>query len=361
MRALERKLVRDLWRMRGQLVAAALVMACGIATLTMSRSTVASLETARDTFYQRYRFPHVFAHVRRAPTALLPRIADIPGIAQARPRIVVEVNLDIPDFHEPATARLISIPERPPFGLSELHVTRGRLPEPGRGSEVVVSETFAEAHDLHPGATVYAVINGRRQALTVVGFVLSPEFVYQVRPGDVLPDNLRYGVFFMPDRELAAAFDLDGAFNDIVVSLTPDASEAEVIARLDDLLTPWGGQGAHGRRDQPSDRYIRDELSQLRTMSIIPPGIFLSAAAFILNIIFSRFVRSQREQIAALKAFGYGRWAIATHYLGMALVMSLLGSAVGIVAGWRLGVAMTEMYGRFYRFPVFDFEFDRTG
>lgn len=347
--------------MWSQLAATALVMACGIATLTMSLSTTASLERARTAFYERYRFPEVFAHAKRAPRSLEERIAEIPGVARVATRVVVDVNLDVPGLAEPATGRIISIPERPPYGLSELHITRGRLPEPGRTDEVVASAAFAEAHAMRPGATVDAIINGRRETLTIVGFALSPEYVYQVRPGDVFPDDRRFGVFWMPYRSLAPAYDMDGAFNDVVLALTPNASEDDVIARLDRLTEEWGGAGAYGRSEQTSDRYISDELRQLRGMAMLPPTIFLSAAAFILNIVFSRLVRNQREQIAALKAFGYGRGAIALHYLEMALLVALVGAVVGVAAGARLGAVMTGMYARFYRFPQFEFELSRPG
>jgi putative ABC transport system permease protein len=355
---LQRKLLRDLVRMWPQLLAAALVMSCGIATLTMSLSTVTSLERARDAYYERYRFPHVFAHLKRAPRALAARIAEIPGVRSSAARVVVDVSLDVPGLAEPAVGRLVSIPDTPPFGVAELHVRRGRLPQPGHASEVVASEPFVDAHGFVPGDSVKAIINGRLQTLTIVGVAISPEYVYQIRPGDVFPDDRRFGVFWMLQRELAPAFDLDGAFNDVALALTPGASEARVIDVLDRLTAPYGGQGAYTRRDQTSDRYIADELSQLRGMAAIPPTIFLSAAAFILNIVFSCLVRTQREQVAALKAFGYARRAIAWHYLQMALAVSVVGIALGALAGWRFGLAMTEMYTRFFRFPVFEFSLD---
>ncbi|MCB9845311.1 MAG: ABC transporter permease [Phycisphaeraceae bacterium] len=359
MTSLHRKLLRDVARMWPQLAAAALVIACGIATLTMSLSTVASLERARSTFYERYRFPHVFAHVKRAPDSVAAQLADIPGVLRVRTRVAVEVTLDVPGLDEPASGRMISIPDRAPFGLSELHLSRGRLPEPGHPGEVVASQAFAEAHGFQPGAEISAVINGRLERLTIVGIGLSPEYVYQVRPGDVLPDDKRFGVFWMPDRELAPAFDMDGAFNDIVISITSRASLPDVLARVDRITEPWGGQGAHGRDQQTSDRYISDELKQLRGIAKLPPTIFLCASAFILNIVFSRLVRNQREQIAALKAFGYGRFAIAAHYLEMALLVAAVGAVVGLTIGSRLGEIVTAMYARFYRFPVFEFRLSR--
>jgi putative ABC transport system permease protein len=358
MSALHHKLRRDLLRMWAQLVAVALVMSVGIGALTMSLSTLYSLSRAQDAYYARYRFPDVFTHLKRAPSALAQRIREIPGVLRVLPRVVVDVNLDVPGLAEPATGRLISIPASPPFGLSELHIRRGRLPEAGSaggGSEVVASEAFVEAHHFQLGDSVRAIINGRLQTLTIVGVALSPEYIYQIRPGDLFPDDKRFGVFWMPYTELAPAFDLDGAFNDVVLALTHDALEADVLRRLDDLTEPYGGTGAYTRRDQTSHQYISDEMSQLRGMAVIPPTIFLSASAFILNIVFSRLVRTQREQIAVLKAFGYTPLQIAVHYLQMVVVVALVGGIGGVLLGWRMGLYLTILYTRFFRFPVFEF------
>ncbi len=357
--ALNRKLFRELVRHWPQLLAAALVMAVGVGALTMSLSTLRSLERARDTYYERYRFPDLFTHIKRAPMSLKDRIQQIPGVSRVSARIVVDVTLDVPGLAEPANGRLISIPDAPPFGLSELHLRRGRLPEPGRSGEVVASEAFTQAHDFSLGQSVSAVINGRLQRLTIVGIGLSPEFIYQIQPGSFLPDNKRFGVFWMSQRDLAPAFNLDGAFNDLAVALSPGAVVPDVLRRLDALTEPYGGTGAFERKDQTSHQYLSDELSQLRGMAVIPPIVFLSASAFILNIVFARLVRTQREQAAALRAFGYSTLQIATHYLMMVVVVALAGGALGVALGWRMGLLVTELYVQFFRFPVFEFTLSR--
>jgi putative ABC transport system permease protein len=358
--ALDRKLVRELGRLWPQLFAAAMVMAVGVGALTMSLSTLRSLERARDTYYERYRFPDVFTHVKRAPASLKDRIAQIPGVSRVAARIVVDVSLDVPGLNEPANGRLISIPDAPPFGLCEVHLRRGRFPDPLHPGEVVASEAFADAHGFSLGQTLSAVINGRLQTVTIVGIGLSPEYIYQIQPGSFLPDDLRFGIFWMNHRQLAPAFNLDGAFNNIALSLGPDASVPDVLRRLDTLTEPYGGTGAYTRKDQTSHQYVSDELAQLRGMAVIPPTVFLAASAFILNIVFARLIRTQRIQIAALRAFGYSSLQIAGHYLSMVVVVSLLGGVLGVLLGWRMGLLVTELYIRFFRFPVFEFTLSRS-
>lgn len=360
MRALDKKLLRDLWQLKSQALAIALVMACGIATFVMSLSTLHSLAGTLDAYYEKYRFAQVFTHLKRAPNALAARLQEIPGVAQAQTRVVTQVTLDLAGLPEPASGRLISLPAGKQPGLNRLHLVEGRFPERGRRGEVLASSQFARAHGLRPGDRLLAVLNGRRQALHIVGVALSPEHVYLIRPGEIIPDNRRFGVFWMDYDQLAAAFDLDGAFNDVTLTLAPDASEAEVLQRLDQLTATYGGQGAHGRDEQLSHKLVSNEITQLRGMALVPPTIFLTVAAFLLNVVLNRLISTQREQIATLKAFGYTRAEVGWHYLQFALAIALVGLILGLAAGAWFGRGMTSMYAQFFSFPTFDYLLDPT-
>ena len=356
LKAIDRKALRDLWHLRSQALAISLVMASGVAMYVTMRGTMESLGLTRSTYYQRYRFADVFASVKRAPRSLGPRIAAIPGVAQVEMRTLAEVTLDVEGLTEPASGRLISIPEKRLPHLNDLYLRRGRYLEPGRWDEILVSEAFAEANRFEPGDTVSAVINGRRRRLTVVGVALSPEFVYSVRPGDFFPDDKRFGILWMGEPALAAAYDMKGAFNDLSLSLMSGASADEVIERLDLLLAPYGGLGAYPRADQVSNWYLSEEFNQLRANATVVPAIFLSVAAFLLNVVLTRLIGTQRDQIGALKAFGSSHSQIGLHYLKMILVVAALGTLLGTWAGASLGKGMTVMYQRFYRFPILAYE-----
>lgn len=358
MTALNRKLLRDLWGMKTQALAIALVMASGVATFVMSRSTVSSLRDARERYYQRNRFADVFAQLKRAPNSLGARLAEIPGVAAVQTRVVVEVTLDVPGLAEPAIGRLVSIPDRPGRELNALHLRRGRYPEPGRAGEVLVNEAFAAAHGFQPGDSVHAVINGRRQTLHFTGVALSPEYIYQVRPSELIPDDRRFGVFWMRHAELAPAHGMEGAFNDLALTLLRGASVPEVLRRLDLLLEPYGGTGAYARADQLSHKRVADELTQLRAMASLPPFIFLSVTAFLLHVVISRLIQTQREQIAVLKAFGYTSREVGAHYLKLVLGMVGVGVILGTGVGAWLGRGLAHVYARYFRFPELTFRLD---
>ncbi len=360
MTALTRKLIRDLLHLRGQVIAISLVVACGVAVFVTTRTAYDSLLISQATYYADYRFADVFATLKRAPESVAARIAAIPGVAAVRTRVVFDVILDVPGLREPATGRLVSIPERRVPVLNDLYLRRGRYVEPGRREEVLVGEAFAQANRLEVGDTLGAVLNGRWERLRIVGIVLSPEYVYEIRGSDIFPDNKRFGVLWMSRDAMGPAFNMDGAFNDVVLSLAPGASEAEVLSQLDRLLDRYGGLGASGRRDQISHRFLSDEINQNRIFGTVLPAIFLGVAAFLLNIVLSRLVTLQRDQIAVLKAFGYDSVTVGLHYLQFALVAVFIGAVIGTGLGLWLGKLINRMYVDFYRFPVLRYEVGPT-
>lgn len=352
---LDRKMFRDLWHMRGLAAAISVVMGCGIALFILSRSMLHSLELTQQTYYDRYNFADVFASIKRAPDELIHRIARIPGVAIAERRIVVPVNLSVPGLDEPASGRLISVPDVGCPRLNQLYLRRGRWLKPRSDDQVLASEAFVDANNLEVGDTFSAVINGRMKELHIVGVVLSPEYIYEIKPGGIVPDNRHFGVFWMNEEALSLAYDMDGAFNDLSVKLMRGANVEDVIQRIDMLIEPYGGLGAFDRRDQLSHQFVDNEIEQNRNMGLFAPSIFLGVSAFLINVVMSRTINSQREQIAALKAFGYSNLEVGWHYIKSVLLIAAIALAIGIPAGVWFGWLVTGMYARLFHFPVFLF------
>jgi putative ABC transport system permease protein len=349
--ALSIKLWRELWALRGQTLAIALVTASGIAVFVMAIGALASLDATRTAFYERYRFAEVFATLKRAPERLAETIAELPGVQAVETRVVVTADLAVPGFDEPVLGRLLSLPEFGEAILNVPHLRQGRLPEAGRLDEALISEAFAEAHMLRPGDHVFANLEGTRRRLDITGIALSPEYVYAMAPGALLPDDERYGILWLPRPALAAAFDLDGAFNDISLTLLRGARPEAVIDPLDRLLDAYGGQGAYPRADQLSHFFLDEEIQQLAVIAAALPVIFLAVAVFLLNTVTARLVAMEREAIGVLKAFGYSSVAIGLHYVKLVLFMTLPGIVLGLLGGIWLARALTVLYTQFFRFP----------
>jgi len=355
MQAIQRKVFRNLWQLKGQVVAIAVVITVGVAMFVAYFSTFDSLSRTQHKFYERYHFADVFARLKRAPNHVTSRISAIPGVARAETRVVAEVTLDVAGMNEPVSGRLISIDVSRASRLNDVAVLRGRMPEPGRPDEILVGEGFALAHGLDPGASFFAVINGRKRGLDVVGIGLSPEYVYAIRPGDLMPDNSRFGILWMDRKGLSTAFDMEGGFNDVALELMPGASEDEAIAHLDRLLEPYGGLGAIPRSLQVSNWYLDSELRMLRGFGLFVPVVFLSVAAFLLNVVLRRIVAVQREQIAALKALGYSNAQVGWHFTQWSLLISVFGGVFGVWAGSAMGRGMIGQYNDYFQFPFLDY------
>ncbi|HEX7272856.1 MAG TPA: FtsX-like permease family protein [Casimicrobiaceae bacterium] len=354
MKAIHRKLWRDLWQLRSQVVTVALVVASALSGFAGSFATYYSLVNARESFYESARFGDVFSDLKRAPREIERRITGISGVADAETTVVFDVTLDVPGVAEPVIGRMIGVDEARLPRLNQLVIRRGRAPEPGQLAEVVVSEGFATTRNLSPGQTITALINGRKETLGIVGIGLSPEYVYASR-GGAFPDDRSFGVFWIGRARLAAAYNMEGAFNHLTVRLAPGASERGVIAELDRLLEPFGGTGAYGREEQLSHRILGQEIDQWRVTGTLIPSIFLAVAAFLLNVVLNRQVATQREQIAALKALGYGNATLAVHYLLQVALIVAIGTVIGILVGAWFGEAVTGLYARFFHFPSYRF------
>jgi putative ABC transport system permease protein len=350
-RALHRKLLRDLIAARGQVVSTALVVAAGIAAYLALMGTYQALRASQETYYERRGFPHLFASVRRAPEAVADRVRAIADVAQVQTRLAFAARFDLVGLPEPAAGLVVSLPADGEPGLPELHLVRGRLPVADRPGEAVVLESFATAHGVAIGDDLPAIAEGRQLALRVVGVALSPEYVVPVAASGLYQPG-RFCVAWLRREQLERDLGMDGQLTELTLRLRPGADEAEVIAAVDRVLAPWGTPGAHGRADQASHRALDGELSQLEGLALRVPLIFLAVEAFLLAIVLGRLVGVQREQIAALKAVGYGRGAIGRHYLGFAAVILGLGAALGVVLGTWGGAAFTRMYLTFFHVPT---------
>ncbi|HYL01548.1 MAG TPA: ABC transporter permease [Steroidobacteraceae bacterium] len=359
MSLLRKKLARDLWAVRGQVLTIALVVASATGGFLGSVGTYRALERARDNFYAQSQFGDVFADLKRAPLSVSDQVIRLPAVLDAQANVVAGSQLFLGDVAEPLIAQLVGIPAPAGPRLNRLYVRRGRMIEPGPVLEALVDEGFAAARHLNPGDRVTVQLNGKRRQLSIVGIGLSPEYI-NPSAGGAFPDPKGVGVFWLDEQPLAAAFDLRDAFNHLTVLRAPGVSDPALVRRLDEILRPYGGRGAYARADQLSHRIVSQEMNQQRVLGTVMPSLFVWVAAFLLNVVLARQIATQREQIAALKALGFGNGSIVAHYLQFVAVVVGLGVALGVGVGLAFGRYMTGLYGAYFHFPLAEFHIEPT-
>lgn len=351
MQAIDKKLLRDFQRLWLQALAIALVLACGVAILLTSVGMYNALSETQNAYYERNRFADVFARTNRAPLSLLPEIARIEGVVSVEARISGAAILDIPGRARSAVGHILSLPESADPVLNVPLLLSGRFPNPDDTDEVVVNTSFAEANGFLPGDSFSANLRGQKRQLVIVGTALSPEFVYTIGPGALMPDNAAFGIIWMSTRAASAAFDMTGAFNDVSLALAVGTQAEPVIERLDRLLEPYGGLGAYDRADQTSHAFLDAQLKELKGMAVVLPPIFFGIAGFLVSMVMSRIIALERSEIGLLKAFGYSNSEICLHYLMLAALIAVVGVVVGWIAGTMLASAVAWQYAEFFDFP----------
>jgi putative ABC transport system permease protein len=353
---LYKKLWRETWQLRGQLLSIALVVSTGVMTVVTMRGSYDTLVAAQADYYREMRFADAWSYLVRAPQALVNDIENIPGVNAVDTRINFQATLDLDEVGIPARGQFISAPEIGRPGLNDILIKKGRYVALGGYDEVIISENFAVARGLQPGQSIRVILNGRARELDIVGVAISPEQSYVVPPGSLFPEDDKFGIFWMGREVLGPAFDMDGAFNEVFVSLSPDANTLAVLTRLDELLAPYGGLGAYAREDQASHVIMQGELDQNRVMGTAIPAVFLVVAVFLLHLVLGRLISTQRGEIAVLKAFGYTNAEIGRHFLSFAIIAVLLGTVFGVFGGVYLGGRYINLYGEYFDFPNLQFK-----
>jgi putative ABC transport system permease protein len=355
---LERKLLREVRQIAGQAAAIVLVVACAVATAVMSFGVLRSLEQARAQYYERCRFADLFASLPRAPESAAEAIRRLPGVASVQARLVADAAVALAGVEEPIAGRLLSLPERGEPEVNAIVVRRGRSVGAGDAPEVIVSESFADAHGLAPGERLSVLVGGRSRELVIVGVALSPEYIYALGPGMIAPDDRRFAILWTGRRMLESALGAGGEFNDLAIRVKESAAPDEVARQVEAVLEPYGAADVHGRERQPSHAFVSAMLHQIAGVGRIAPAIFLVVAAFLVHTVLGRLVETQRQHIGLLKALGVGEAAIGWHYLELVLALSVIGIAVGLAAGTMLGHGLTRLYAGFFHFPVLSFRHD---
>lgn len=358
MSVLNKKLWRDLWQSKGQVLAVTAVIACGIAVYVAFLSSYRNLVLSRDSYYSAYRFHDFSIQMEKAPETAVFKIKELAGVRNARGRIVKDVPLTVTNQGENKIARLISLPLMSQGIIDGLHLVRGRLLQDSAGDECVVNDKFFEANQLKMGDRIQVTANGRRQSLKIVGTAQSPEYIYTIRNvQEMVPNPNKFGIIWVQQEWAESQLNLRGAINEIVGEVYDSEQLNTLLDQAKELLKPYGIYARVKRENQLSHWYLKSEIDGLAVSATITPAIFLLMAALILVILLSRMVRREQTQIGLLKAYGYSNTQISMHYVKFASILGIIGGLIGEGVGQWMGRGMIQLYIQFYTIPILRYQF----
>ena len=362
MKVLDRKLLRELRASWGLLFATTSLIAVGVMCFIYMRTAHRNLRLAQAQYYAEGRLADFWIDLKKLPLSELDLLADIKGISELRPRIQFFATVDLPRVREPINGQVLSVPDRRQPMINDLVLKRGSYFTDSRRNEVIVNDAFAREHKLYPGEIINLILNNQRQELFIVGTAISPEFVYLVGPGSLTPDPHHFGVFYLKQSFAEEVFDMEGAANQVLGMVSPELREnpEPILQQAERILSSYGVFNTLARKDQPSSRYLSDEIRGLGVFASIMPTIFLVVAALVLNILMSRLVDQQQTIIGTLKGLGYADSQIFMHYVKFAGTIGILGAAVGCAAGYGMSEFVTRLYRTFFEFPELANRFEPT-
>ncbi len=375
---LNRKLVRDLLAAKTQFGAVVAIIAIGIISFVAVYESYQNLYLSSEHSYEILSMGDYWITIDQLPERAARDMEGIPGIA-AIGRVVGEARVDLDlESGRRVEAHIVSLPATDRPHINDVEVLTGEYFSPGDKRELLLDTRFAEHHGLEPGDWITLERAGVSATFQIVGIAVSPEYIWIAKSMQELfatPET--YGVMFMPHGRAEAFFDMRGKVNEISLRVAEGADEDEAIDSIRDILRGNGikritittnddietatrkidvAQGvrtAHivPREDQISHATLTMELDAFEQMAVLFPMLFLVVAALATYVLLSRLVESQRIQIGLMRALGYSRLKILSHYVGFALVAGILGSVIGALVGHGLARAMTELFIGFFHIP----------
>lgn len=344
MRALTKKLLRDLWVMRWQYAAVATMVVLGVSFYVAATMVYQNLDASYQATYAALDFEDVGVTMQPAPARIVERIRRIPGVVAVEGRIVQDVLVELPSKkNRKLIGRLVSLPKVGAPSVNALQLEAGEVRVQGRS--VLLEKSFAVANDLHPGDSLTLVEGPTRISLRIAGLVVSPEYVFVVRSKqDLMPSPETFGVMFLSEDTLGPLVGKPGQIDEVRARMAKDADVARVGKEMERILAPYNPDPFVPRADQPSYQLIQQDIEGFKVYAVLFPLLFLSVSSVTVYTLLARTVHQQRGVIGLLRAIGYSRGQVVLHYLISAAVIGIVSGAVGVGVGLWLGVVTTDWY-----------------
>lgn len=331
MSTLRRKLLRDIRHQRGQFAAIVMLILMGTALFVASYDAYRNLDRSYRRMFDDLRFADVQISGGDA-TAIADRVRDLAGVRTVTTRSVVEVPVRVDD--ETLVGRVVGIPVDGPADVNRVAVLSGHRPR-AADDGALVEQHLASHFGLATGDSVEIRTDQGWQTIDVTGVAASTEYLWPARSRQEVfttPDS--FGVLFAPQPMVA---DLTSGPNEVLVRTTD-------VGRVEQAAARAGAASTTTRAEQPSNAVLQEDIEGFQGLALFFPLLFLSGAGMATAVLLRRRIVSERAIIGTLRANGFSRRQVLTHYLTYGVAGGGLGAVLGVPVGLVAARALTTTY-----------------
>ncbi|MDD6048819.1 MAG: FtsX-like permease family protein [Methanobrevibacter ruminantium] len=324
MKMLYRKMLRDFKDHKAQFLSIFLMALIGVFAFTGISGEAVGLVDVSSSYYENTNLADGWIYGEEISDDVFSEIKSMDEIKDAQREMVVDTVANYSSDPE-ITLHIVEGNQN----ISKFYLFKGKDFDPNDEEGIWIDKRFADGRNLDIGDKITLRFDGNKVSKTVRGIMYSPEYVYYIQEGSLLPDFSQVGFAYMPSK----GADFDIVYNTIALDGYEELDEKDFKSALEEEL----GQKAYvqyvDRDNNVGIKTLQDEISQHQMFSGIFPAIFVLVSLLTLVTTMSRVISAQRMQIGTLKAMGYSNNSIILHYLSYGFVLSLTGSVLGLVIG----------------------------
>ena len=353
MNSMRTKLMREILNAKVRFMAITFVVVIGVMIFVASTMSYKNLETSYKYTYEKLNFADFRVKSERIPRYIVERTKKVKGVKMVTPRVREDLSFILQN-EKHLVGRVTGIPTKRPM-VDDLLIKEGRYFKDGDSMVCIAESHFSKFYDLHPGDVMTYSEKGADVPVKIIGIAGSPEYIVLAgEKGDFTPmlSATTMAILWMPVTDVQSMAGMPGEYNQVLFKVKdPDKMETQIIA-VEDIMKYTGIKEVLTQEEHLGNQMLKRDLKGFKSFALFFPLLFIAIACFSIYILLSRLVYVQRPFIGVMRATGYTRKQILSHYLSFALIIGILGAVLGAVAGYGLSYLITSAYADTIGIPL---------
>lgn len=200
----------------------------------------------------------------------------------------------------------------------------------------VVDKSFAEENKIKIGDKLRFSVNDISKEFIVNGLVTSSSYMY-ITPDSttVVPDHKEYGFVYLSLEDAKTFTNNTPIVNRILIEVNEEKNIEKAKKSVEEVFQN-SLISLLSTKETLNDLAINQKITQYKTIGSLFPVIFFAIVILMSFTTMYRLINKERTTIGIMKSLGLSNTRILFHYLSYSLLVSLTGTIVGVLLGWKL-------------------------